>query len=101
MVDIVHILSEILKNLIENQLATIILGALGLSGGIWLFVVKFGLTKIWQKVEPEIESAAHLADQKKKDEKLNETYQNDIKTGADEKKLIQDETDMFNSGRKH
>lgn len=100
MVDIVHILSEILKTLIENQLTTLILGALGLSGGIWFFVVKFGLTKIWQKVEPEIESAAHLADQKRIDEDLNKKYQDDIKGGADEKKLIEDETSLFNGGRK-
>lgn len=91
-----HYLNELVIWFIQNQLTSIILGAAGLSGGIWFFIVKFGLTKIWQKVEPEIESAAHLSDQKTIDDKNNDQYQKDMTGGADEKKLIDDESKLIN-----
>lgn len=100
MVALSDFLNLLVKYLIEHQLATIIMAAVGLSGGFWLFTVKFGLGKIWKKVQPEIESAAHLADQKKKDDKIADKYEADLHAHAPESQLIEDEGDILNGGRK-
>jgi hypothetical protein len=99
-VEIASIFNHIIEVLIQNKLAALILGAVGLSGGFWLFFVKLGLGKIWGKIKPEIESGARLEDQKKVDKELNDQYQKDIKGGADEKTLIKDELDILNGGHK-
>lgn len=98
-VQIVQILSNIFTQYIEGHLVLIIMSALGLSGGIWLWFVKFGVDQVVKKVEPIIDSAAHLQDQKIVDDKLNQTYQQDIGAKKDEQTLINDETNILNGGR--
>jgi hypothetical protein len=97
---IVEILDSIVPDLIKKYLVNMIMGAIGVAGSFWAWIIGFGLKYLWKKeIEPTIDSAAHIEDQKEVDQKLNDTYQKDIKDKVDEKKLISDETDILNGGR--
>ena len=75
----------------RDYLLQAILTALGLSGGIYLFIAKF----LWNKAAPVIASEARLEDQKIKDESKDQKYQQDVKAGKDEKTLINDELNIL------
>lgn len=63
---IVQIINTLWKNILEQQLAVYILGALGLgAGGIYLWIAKFGLNWAWtKKINPVLKSDAAYGDEK-------------------------------------
>lgn len=94
-------LDSILPVFLKQYGAKILMTAVGITGGFWAWIIGDALEYIWKKeVEPELAKEAGLVDQKKIDDKLNSTYQGDINAKAPESKLIQDETNILNGGRK-
>ena len=79
-------LFDILNTVMRDYLLQAILTALGLSGGIYLFIAKF----LWNKAAPIVASEARLADQTIKDNKTVKQYEDDLKAGKDAK-IIDDE----------
>lgn len=78
---VVQILSNIFTNYIEGHLVLIIMSALGLAGGWWAWVVKFGVDQAVKKIEPELKKEAAFQDEKSIEKKNLETYKDAVKKG--------------------
>jgi hypothetical protein len=68
----VSALKAIVPSLIKNFLVKLVMGAVGIGGGIWAWLIGDALEFLWAKeIEPAIEAAAAGADEKKtEDENL-------------------------------
>lgn len=85
--------------LLKRYLVPAILKALGVSGGIWTWVISEIVSRLWKKTDEKIESEARVEDQKNEDQADNKQYQEDIKNEAPEAKLIEDEWAILNPGK--
>ena len=85
-------LFDIFNSMMKDYLLQAILTALGLSGGVYLFVAKF----LWNKAVPEIASQARLADQTLKDNQTVKQYEDDLKAGKDAKTINDDRNQLLN-----
>jgi hypothetical protein len=63
---------------LTNQLSMYILGALGLSGGIWLFLIKFGIKKV---IIPAVKKEAAFLDEKKIEDTNLKEYKDAVQKG--------------------
>lgn len=91
-------ISQLVPKLIKDHLVKFVMKLAGLSGGIWAWVIGKIAIFAWKKADKEIQSGARVKDQENVDEKLNEKYQEDMKNGASEEILIEDETAILNGG---
>lgn len=97
---LVESLSTLFNSYVKKYAVSFILKTIGVTGGIWTKVVSFILTRVFIYAKKEADQAAAIADQEKKDKKINEKYQEQIKENAPESDLIESETDILNGGRK-
>lgn len=74
--------------------------AIGVSGGFLATALSFIVGKLFSLIKSKAESAARIKDQENLDKKINDEYQKDLIEQAPEEKLIEDETNILNGGRK-
>ena len=97
---LVEFIKSVVPGLIKKYLVQLVLNAIGIAGGVWTWIVGTFLSLLWsKKIEPALEEAAHLGDQKIVDKHTLDKYKSDIKGGADENTLVKDENSLLNSGR--
>jgi flagellar biosynthesis component FlhA len=97
---ITKIAASLFNSYVKKYVVSVALRAIGVTGGIWASIVSFVLTKVFFFVKKEVESEARLLDQQKKDKENLAEYKKDIQENAPESKLIEDETNILNGGRK-
>lgn len=94
------IFSYILKQKGISWISSLVVKALGWSGGFATWFVSLFVGKAADKVIEETESAARLGDRTNTDQDIREEYQKKIEEGASEEELIKSESDILNGGRR-
>jgi hypothetical protein len=92
--------SKIFNDYFKKQIVGLVLKTLGIGGGLYGMIVSFLVNKVFTFIKKEAESEARLLDQEKKDKENLAEYKKDIIEKAPESKLIEDETNILNGGKK-
>lgn len=97
---LVEIVYTFLQKYVTGALVSAFMKAVGWSSGFVSGILAWAIGKGLEKGAEIADSAARIEDQEALDEKLETKYQEDIKHGAPEPELIQDEEDILNGGRR-